>query len=248
MASIRASEKGLQDIDRARRRKGWNVDSLAWADAAQVSPSTLKRFQDGKAIRQENFVNICQALGLDWQEIADDRLDESSRQKWLLNVKAVIQEGEEPLMEQLFQLIHQLSGDVSVKKQKIEPGFDQYWQPVELVLPPSTRGKEEPARAKKIDFGLGRVVVLAIALTPESDDVVGAAVEVYPVKHAIHLPPGLQGSILDESGEIVPDLQARTGNATDSLKWEFALEPEEIFGVRLELDNVSITESFSGLM
>lgn len=71
-ASIRASERGLELVDIARRKKGWNKTAASWYDAAEVSRSTLDRFWRRKPIRQEIFVAICEAVGItDWESIAD---------------------------------------------------------------------------------------------------------------------------------------------------------------------------------
>lgn len=71
--SLRASEKGLDIIDRARRKKGWNKDAPRWIDAACVSRSNLQQFWARKPIRQGNFVAICKAVGIEeWEAIVDD--------------------------------------------------------------------------------------------------------------------------------------------------------------------------------
>lgn len=61
-SSLVASEQGLEIVDRARRKRGWNTDALAWLDAASVSRSTLQRFRERKPIQQKNFVAICKAV------------------------------------------------------------------------------------------------------------------------------------------------------------------------------------------
>ncbi|MEM8611172.1 MAG: pentapeptide repeat-containing protein [Cyanobacteria bacterium P01_H01_bin.105] len=70
-SSIRASKSGLSIVDTARKAKGWNKSDPRWAEAANVSIPTLKRFWRQTAITQEMFVSICQTLELDWQEITD---------------------------------------------------------------------------------------------------------------------------------------------------------------------------------
>ncbi|NJR52039.1 MAG: LuxR family transcriptional regulator, partial [Leptolyngbyaceae cyanobacterium CSU_1_3] len=71
MVTIRASEQGLIQIDRARRRKGWLKQSEVWCRMAQTSRATLKRFWRSDAIEQGTFIAICQAVGLaDWEAIA----------------------------------------------------------------------------------------------------------------------------------------------------------------------------------
>ncbi|MGB5772139.1 MAG: tetratricopeptide repeat protein [Crocosphaera sp.] len=71
--SIKASKAGLEIVDQKRRVKGWTKKATAWCDAAgSISSSTLDRFWQLKPIKQENFVAICQALGIeDWESIAD---------------------------------------------------------------------------------------------------------------------------------------------------------------------------------
>lgn len=80
--SLAASEKGLEIVDLARKTKGWNKTSAIWIDTAHnlvndtkqgsVAKPTLQRFWQRERIRQENFVAICQAVGIDdWEEIVD---------------------------------------------------------------------------------------------------------------------------------------------------------------------------------
>lgn len=76
--SLRASKQGLKIVDQARRKKGWNTDAPAWLTAADdISRSTLQRFRNGQPIRQENFVAICKAVGIEnWEEIVDESSDQ----------------------------------------------------------------------------------------------------------------------------------------------------------------------------
>ncbi len=69
--SLKASTQGLEIVEQARRRKGWDKQSPAWADAACTSVATLKRFWQGKSIQQQSFIDICHAVGLDWEKIID---------------------------------------------------------------------------------------------------------------------------------------------------------------------------------
>ncbi|MEM8723639.1 MAG: ATP-binding protein [Cyanobacteria bacterium P01_G01_bin.39] len=82
-ASLIASKKGLEIIDQARKRKGWNKDASVWIDAANellknskhgsVTRPTLQRFWKPQKIRQENFIAICKAVGIDnWEGIVNN--------------------------------------------------------------------------------------------------------------------------------------------------------------------------------
>jgi AAA ATPase domain len=71
-ASLRATPAGLDLVDKARIRKGWNKQSTMWCIEASVGCSTLKRFwkPDKYAISHDAFVSIVTAIGEDWQEVA----------------------------------------------------------------------------------------------------------------------------------------------------------------------------------
>ena len=75
-SSLKASPQGLKIVDQARVRKGWDRQSAAWADAAKASIATLKRFWQKKYIQAQFFIDICESIGLDWQEVVDSRVSE----------------------------------------------------------------------------------------------------------------------------------------------------------------------------
>lgn len=71
--SLRASQTGLEVIDRARRKKGWTKTvTVAWWENALTSRATLKRFWRRAPVQKETFIQICQVVGVSrWQAIAD---------------------------------------------------------------------------------------------------------------------------------------------------------------------------------
>lgn len=80
--SIKVSKQGLQIVDKARKKKGWTATASAWCDAAKISVSTLKRFREGKSIRQDAFIDICEAAGIEnWQEIVVQESQEIQEQE-----------------------------------------------------------------------------------------------------------------------------------------------------------------------
>ncbi|HEY9649257.1 MAG TPA: NB-ARC domain-containing protein, partial [Coleofasciculaceae cyanobacterium] len=81
--SLKASAQGLERVDRARKRKGWNRQSTAWSQTALTTVSCLKQFWRGERIQRETFIRICQAVGLEnWQEIADQQLNQQAIADW----------------------------------------------------------------------------------------------------------------------------------------------------------------------
>nr|RNJ66636.1 MAG: NACHT domain-containing protein [Leptolyngbya sp. IPPAS B-1204] len=69
--SIKASPAGLGLVDQARRKKRWNKTAEVWCSQAFTSRATLSRFWAGQAIRSEMFIAICEAVGVDWQTVAE---------------------------------------------------------------------------------------------------------------------------------------------------------------------------------
>ena len=69
--TLRASKEGLEMVDRARRKRGWAKADEEWCNVAQTAPASLKRFWRGILIKRDTFIAICEAVGINWQEIAD---------------------------------------------------------------------------------------------------------------------------------------------------------------------------------
>ncbi|MDJ0595761.1 MAG: AAA-like domain-containing protein [Pleurocapsa sp. MO_226.B13] len=70
--SVRASQQGLEIVDRARYRKRWKKQvTVQWWEIAHTSQATLKRFWQRKPIDRQAFIAICNAVGVDWEEIVE---------------------------------------------------------------------------------------------------------------------------------------------------------------------------------
>lgn len=72
MPSLRASAWGLEIVDKARKKKGWTKTmTVAWWEDAYISRATLRRFWRKLPIQQDNFIKICEVVGVsNWKEIA----------------------------------------------------------------------------------------------------------------------------------------------------------------------------------
>jgi hypothetical protein len=75
---LRASPQGLEIVDRARIRLGWNRQASAWAEVAKTSEGTLKRFWRQISIERQTFIEICQAVSVKWEEVVDRTSTESA--------------------------------------------------------------------------------------------------------------------------------------------------------------------------
>jgi DNA-binding Xre family transcriptional regulator len=67
--SIQASKAGIEKAETARIDKGWSRQDIA--ERTGIGIQTVKNFFTCKAVTTQNFVGICKALGLDWQEIRE---------------------------------------------------------------------------------------------------------------------------------------------------------------------------------
>lgn len=81
--SIRASTQGLEIVDQLRKQKGWTKYSAAWSDIALTSEATLRRFWRRVPIQADTFIQICRAVGVNEQDVAEsEELIATKRQDW----------------------------------------------------------------------------------------------------------------------------------------------------------------------
>ena len=100
-------------------------------------------------------------------------------------------------------------------------------------------------RAKIIDLGnqpetsaMALVVELATASAQQTD----ILLQVHPTGEQTYLPPGLQLLVLDESGTTFIAAEARS--ADNYVQLEFSGTLGEKFGIKVALDDTSVTEEF----
>lgn len=257
--ALKASKKGLAIIDLARKKKGWTKIAVPWHENAFVGQAALRKFWRRIPIRQDNFVSICKAVEVDnWEELVEETLPLEDTQpsdlKWLLELRATLEQIDKPLIDKLVAQVQQRSPDAMVKTKKIDSAslvLIEDWQSVESIFPQKqarsiTLNTPVPEnsirRAKQIDLGENWAVALVIQRTIESEMEVGICIWVYPTNNAVHLPPNLQVIALDESEAII--MEEQTGDAEDSVELEFAVEPTELFSIKIVLGDISITEDF----
>ncbi len=132
MGSLRASKQGLAKIEQARIRKRWHKTAPIWCELALTTESTLKRFWRQVPIHSESFINICQAVGVDWEDVIDtweNVVDTSSNlpsqndspAKWLLVLSATIDESNKPQVDAIIAHLKQILGDIAITLHKIDP-------------------------------------------------------------------------------------------------------------------------------
>lgn len=74
--SLRASAKGIQKAKLALERKNLTQKAIAY-ELAIAAWATVNKFFNGKPVERPIFLEICEQLELDWQEIAENPVRES---------------------------------------------------------------------------------------------------------------------------------------------------------------------------
>jgi uncharacterized protein YjbI with pentapeptide repeats len=128
-ATIRASTKGLEEVDKARRKKGWTKSDSAWADLAITSVSTLRRFWAGLAIQSDTFKAICEVAGIkDWESVGDFEngkdlsLNAIYEKRLSFAIAGSIEEIDKHKLDAIVALLQKLGGDTSIEVLDIDEG------------------------------------------------------------------------------------------------------------------------------
>ncbi|AKG20279.1 DUF1822 family protein [Calothrix sp. 336/3] len=100
-------------------------------------------------------------------------------------------------------------------------------------------------RAKLIDLGIqidNQLLMLIVELTPQTDGQTSIRIQLHPTSSQVYLTPGTKLTILDESGVVFLDAQAR--NNDNYVQLQLRGEPGEQFSVRVAYSDTSVTENF----
>lgn len=141
--------------------------------------------------------------------------------------------------------------------------FESSWQTVESLLNPeelapvfrlrsadniiTANNENSPtiSRAKLIDLGVqiaSQPFALIVDFTSVSEPRKDIRLQVHPSGNQIYLPPALQLIVLDETGLVFLEAQARS--ADNYIQLQFSGLPGEKFSVKVALGEASITEDF----
>ena len=93
--SVRVRSEFISQVKSALPRNGY-IRQIDLAEYLQISQSTISSFLNGRPVDYLNFLEICRALGLEWQELADLRL-ESEKDELPSSVARTISENNQDL-------------------------------------------------------------------------------------------------------------------------------------------------------
>jgi hypothetical protein len=107
--------------------------------------------------------------------------------------------------------------------------------------------QQEPfvRRGKLIDLGIqiaSQFVMLIVEISPQIDQQVSVRLQLHPTGSQNYLPPDVKLTVLDQSGAVFLEAQARS--ADNYIQLQFRGEPTEQFSVQVALNEAQVTERF----
>jgi hypothetical protein len=100
-------------------------------------------------------------------------------------------------------------------------------------------------RAKLLDLGIqiaDQPLMLIVELSPQADQKTSIRLQLHPTGNQLYLPLGVQLTVLDDTGTVFLEAQARS--ADNYIQLQLRGDIGERFSVRVALDDISITEQF----
>jgi Protein of unknown function (DUF1822) len=115
------------------------------------------------------------------------------------------------------------------------------------IFEPQTPDHSNPVTrsAKLLDLGIqiaDQPLMLIVEISPQDDQKTNIRLQLHPTGSEIYLPQGVQLTVLDDSGTVFLEAQARS--ADNYIQLQLRGDTEEIFSVRVALNDISITEQF----
>ncbi|MCT7957043.1 DUF1822 family protein [Laspinema palackyanum] len=165
--------------------------------------------------------------------VLDVELEPVSAQPDPVNLSAWLENQLNQAIDAGWQTIDELFGmrspafrsDLASYAKDIEPGPD---------LPPIQQGKS-------LVLGTASLALL-VKLSQETEEEIEILVRVFPIQESTDLPEELKLMVLDEQGDILEEVTAGRGN--NCIEQPLSGEPGEGFVIKLELGELSATESF----
>lgn len=244
----------------------WNPVMQQLTNVADLAVKNVGRLECLPVLPNRGVVYIPAEVGEDTIAYVAVQIDESLREATLLGFTEGVNRGRQecssPLpLTQLQSLedfplyLHQMREPEPVNipidlSRWLKKGYEAGWQAVETLLDPEGseldfrfRSTTQVTRCKEIALGQsGQSVVMRVAIAPESDGKMEIEVEVHPAGDRTYLPPNLQVMLLDEEGQPVMDVQARSENK--NIQLEFSGETGDGFSIKVVFEEISVTEDF----
>ncbi|MDJ0717825.1 MAG: DUF1822 family protein [Prochloraceae cyanobacterium] len=149
-------------------------------------------------------------------------------------------------LDELLELLTNLENQTTKLSQWLQNIFDAGWQKIEDLLAPQTPAlafrSSSVKRAKLIELGSDRTVVLLVSLKPESDRQLGINLRVSSTEEQIELPSQLKLRVITETGQVFREITSNLGDTF--MQYEFSGHPGEKFSLTLGLEEDIFREEF----
>jgi uncharacterized protein YjbI with pentapeptide repeats len=180
--SLRVDPKYIQKVNLALKRNGY-PSQRKFAEDIVPSLSTVKNFLKGKPVDYENFREICERLGLDWQAITYIDVDVEPDQEVAKPPQESVESDAGSIEERIFKATNQLNPERPVFSRisgiqalgeiaKDSPRY--HWQIMEVLAafvrtnaPRKEEGEEE--RSPKISDDIQAALTVIGRSDPEKD-------------------------------------------------------------------------------
>ena len=133
--SLRVSPNHIEKVKFAVKRNGYPSQN-AFAIEVGLSRVTVASFLNGKPVDFLNFTEICEKLGLDWQEVvhieyesesepsasvaSDKKQQPASKEKLLVKFTIPMDEFDDRQLQSIIELLKQIPGNSSMTIEKVE--------------------------------------------------------------------------------------------------------------------------------
>ncbi|WP_017655550.1 DUF1822 family protein [Fortiea contorta] len=246
----------------------WNAVIRLCADVADLEIPAIGRLECRPVAVNDS---ICAVPPETWTErvgYVAVQIDESLQQAKILGFVASVNTEQLPLSkflppEAFIDHLWQLQQSPVNLTQWFIGIFESGWQTVEglwqsLGVPPAyafrspeifqqapQHSEALTKRAKLIDLGIqiaNQPVILIVEISPHTHQKTSIRLQLHPLGSQVYLPPGVQLTVLDESGSTFLEAQARS--ADNYIQLQFRGDAKEYFSVKVALNDTSIIERF----
>ncbi|MBW4509066.1 MAG: DUF1822 family protein [Scytonematopsis contorta HA4267-MV1] len=113
-----------------------------------------------------------------------------------------------------------------------------------LVEKPTSNAENAIRRAKLINLGIqvaNQTAILIIEISPQLNGQTSIRLQLHPTGTSVYLPEGVKLTIVDGSGAVFLEAEARS--ADNYVQLQLSGETGESFGIQVSLDGASVTEN-----
>lgn len=240
--TLKASKQGLAKVDIARRRKNWTKHSTVWCEAANfIGKDALRKFWRRQPIVYENFVSICEAVGVNWEEIVDFGGDRDSGDNWIIEITALVEGESQKITDKISSLLQEIpASSLNIRLEKVNDGWKSWDSPRYKYR--YSDGENTIVKCKACQLAEDVIVETIVYLIPQSKELIEVKIAIFPSGNLVYLPKDLKVMIVDESEQIVPDLFGQSSDNKDCLELGFEIQDEAMFGILLELNDIQLLE------